>query len=415
MILKKNNCKSCGAQIKPFLDFGNMPIANAFYNLEDYKKQYFYRMKVCFCKKCFCFQLLNIPKPKQMFHQKYAYFASTSKSMELHWKNLAKDLKNQNKNKKNKIIIDIGSNDGIFLKNFTNSKYWTPIGVEPSKNVANFSRKYGLKNIINDFFNYKLSLKILKKFRQKAQIITSTNTMHHIEDTNSVFKGVKNLLSEDGVFITEDPSLLEMIKKNSYDQIYAEHMYIWSAIALDQMAKKHGLFLYHIENNKVHGGCSRYFFCHDNKFKRSIKCNLHIKKELAMGLNKTKTYINFKDKSIHHSKKINQLIQKLKKNGKTICCYTAPAKGTTLLNFSKLDIKLIDKIFDNTNFKIGKYMPGNNKIPVYSTDEFRKEKYDYVLMLAWNHKKVILKKEHSYTKKIKAKWIIPMPHINIIN
>ena len=99
--------------------------------------------------------------------------------------------------------------------------------------------------------------------------------------------------------------------------------------------------------------------------------------------------------------------------GKKICGYTAPAKSTTLINFSKLNSNLIDKVFDNTKAKIGKNYPGKSKIPVKSSEDFRKEKYDYVILFAWNHKNEILKKERSSTKKKSIKWIIPMPKIKI--
>lgn len=414
--MKSNGkCKSCSIPIKPFLKFGKMPIANAFYKKKDFNKQYYYNMDVCFCKYCYTFQLLNVPKPNQMFHKKYAYFASTSKFMQKHWTDLAIKIKKKNKNNFKKIIIDIGSNDGIFLKNFIVEKNWLPVGIEPSRNVANFSKKKGLKNVIIDFFDYQLSNKLLKKYKQKAQVIISTNTMHHIENTNSVFLGVKNILGEDGQFITEDPSLYEMIKKGSYDQIYAEHMYIWSALSLDLMSKKHGLFLYDIENNKVHGGCTRYFFCHMNRFKRTKRCKNFIEREIKLGLNSIKTFLNFKKNALIHSKKLYNFIKQQKTKGKSICCYTSPAKGTTLINFANLNVSLIDKVFDNTEFKIGKFIPGKNKIPVESTDNFRFEKYDYILLLAWNHKQEVLNKELKFTRKIGSKWIIPMPKITIIN
>ena len=44
---------------------------------------------------------------------------------------------------------------------------------------------------------------------------------------NEVVKGMNILLRDNGTIITEDPSLKEMIIRNSYDR-YAEHMYIWS-------------------------------------------------------------------------------------------------------------------------------------------------------------------------------------------
>ena len=48
----------------------------------------------------------------------------------------------------------------------------------------------------------------------------------NIPTLNDVFKSICNILSENGVLIIEDPSLLECIKKTSYDQFYNEHILI---------------------------------------------------------------------------------------------------------------------------------------------------------------------------------------------
>ena len=72
--MENYKCRACQTSIKPFIKFGKMPIANAFYLKKKFKDQYFYDMDAAFCSKCFCFQLVNIPDHKQMFHSKYAYF-----------------------------------------------------------------------------------------------------------------------------------------------------------------------------------------------------------------------------------------------------------------------------------------------------------------------------------------------------
>ena len=83
----------------------------------------------------------------------------------------------------------------------------------------------------------------------QADIIFSSNTMHHIEDINEVVKGMDLLLKDDGTIITEDPSLKEMIIKNAYDQIYAEHMYIWSLHSITSLFERYKMEVYKIENN----------------------------------------------------------------------------------------------------------------------------------------------------------------------
>ena len=142
------------------------------------------------------------------------------------------------------------------------------LGVDASKNVCDIAKSKGV-NSLNDFFNVKTAKKIKSKFG-KADIIISTNTMHHIEDINSVVQGMSELIKDNGTIITEDPSLNEMLKKNAYDQIYAEHMYIWSLNSMSYLFGKYGMEVYDIENNNLHGGCSRYFIAKKNKRKLAI-------------------------------------------------------------------------------------------------------------------------------------------------
>ena len=52
------------------------------------------------------------------------------------------------------------------------------------------------------------------------------------------------------VLIIEDPSLLECIKKNSYDQFYNEHIYLFSAISVNNLIKKFNLQIFDIKNLK---------------------------------------------------------------------------------------------------------------------------------------------------------------------
>ena len=78
-------------------------------------------------------------------------------------------------------------------------------------------------NVITEFFNYDVALKIIKDF-QKADVILSANVICHIPDINSIFSGIKKLMKNDGIFIFEDPYLLDIINKNSFDQIYDEHV-----------------------------------------------------------------------------------------------------------------------------------------------------------------------------------------------
>ena len=92
-------------------------------------------------------------------------------------------------------FIEIGSNDGSFLRNFK-SKKTNILGIEPSSNVANIAKKNGIKTI-NSFFSYKTS-KNLKTFIKKTDIIIAANVICHIPNLKDLIRGVDNLLSTKG-------------------------------------------------------------------------------------------------------------------------------------------------------------------------------------------------------------------------
>ena len=391
------------------MSFGKMPIANAFViNKND--DQYLFNLKIGFCEKCFTFQVLEIPEAKKMFNNNYAYLASTSQVMKNHWKELGDKLIREKKLEKSSFVVEVGSNDGIFLENIS-KKEIPHLGIDASKNVCDIAEKKGV-NTLNGFFGVSIADEIVSK-HGKADIILSTNTMHHIEDINNVAEGMSKLIKDDGIIVTEDPSLVEMIKKNSYDQIYAEHMYIWSLASGNSLFNKFNLEVFDIENNNFHGGCSRYFIGKKNKRKISHNVIVHEKLETKIGINKIGTYRKFIENVELSKKKLNQLINRIKDEGKKIVGYGAPAKSTTVLNYCGLNYESIDVIYDNSATKINKYTPGKSLIKINNSSNFEKELSEYCVLFAWNHKDEILNKEKQYSKK-GGKWIIPVDGIEII-
>ena len=407
--MENYECRVCSIEIKELMSFGKMPIANAFV-LKKNDDQYLFNLKIGFCEKCFTFQVLEIPEAKKMFNDNYAYLASTSQVMKNHWKELGDKLIKEKKLEKSSFVVEVGSNDGIFLENIS-KKEIPHLGIDASKNVCDIAEKKGVKTL-NGFFGVSIADEIVSK-HGKADVILSTNTMHHIEDINNVAEGMSKLIKDDGIIVTEDPSLVEMIKKNSYDQIYAEHMYIWSLASMNSLFNKFNLEVFDIKNNNFHGGCSRYFIGKKNKRKISQSVIVHEKLETKVGINKISTYRKFIENVELSKKKLNQLINKIKDEGKKIVGYGAPAKSTTVLNYCGINYKSIDVIYDNSATKINKYTPGKSLIKINNSSNFEKEFSEYCVLFAWNHKDEILNKEKQYSKK-GGKWIIPVDGIEII-
>ena len=394
---------------KVFLNLGQQPLANSF--LKDIKRstlrnEFFYNLKICFNTKNYLVSIKKPVNPKKQYTDQYAHRASESKTMRLAFKQIAKKLFKRFKPKK---IMEIGSNDGVFLKNFNKKSV---IAVEPCKNLARITKK--LFKTYDEFWNLKLSKKLIKEKKGEIDLIFSANTISHIPNLEETFTGINNILSQDGVFVIEDPSLLKVLQNNSYDQFYDEHVYVFSSISINNIIKKFGLRLFDIEHLTTHGGSNRYYICKEKgKYKQSLRLKRALKKELSYKLDKIKSYYKFSKRVKLSRKKLFKLIVSLKKRNKKIISYGATYKSTTVFNYCRINSRMIDYVTDTTLNKQGKYTPGTH-LKIISPNDGINDNIDYAFLGAWNFKKEIFKKEKNFLKR-GGKFITHVPKIMTIS
>ena len=393
---------------KVFLNLGKQPLANSF--LSNIKKitlknEFFYNLKICFNTNNCLVSIKKPVNPKKQYTNKYAHRASESKTMREAFKNTAHKLFKRFKPKQ---IMEIGSNDGVFLKNFNKNKV---IAVEPCKNLAQLTKK--MFKTYPDFWNLKLSKKIISKEKKRIDLIFSANTISHIPNLRDTFLGINNILSENGVLVIEDPSLLKVLVNNSYDQFYDEHVYVFSTLAMQKIVQSYGLRLFDIEEVSTHGGSNRYYICKTNgKYNSTNRLNKIIRKEKSYGINKLNSYKKFAKRVIESKRKLKNLLIFLNKKKKSIISYGATYKSTTVFNFCKINSNLIKYVTDTTLNKQGKYTPGTH-IKIISPEKGMNKKVDYAFLGAWNFKKEIFAKENKFLKR-GGKFITHVPRVQVL-
>jgi len=401
-------CKVCLHELNTVISFGKMPISNRFVTNPG-APEYVYDLSLGWCPKCLMVQLESCVDPAMMFNESYAYFSSISAAMEDHFREMAEEVAEFVSARIDPFVVELGCNDGIMLKHIADFGI-THLGIEPSANVATLAREKGVQ-VLGKFFNAETALEI-RKNHGLADVICGANVMCHIEDINSVFEGVKVLLKPDGVFFFQDPYLPDIINKNSFDQIYDEHVYYFSGLAVSQLANRHGFQLERMVPKEVHGGSMRFYLKKGLNHSPPEDVVLQLAQEKAIHLNAFKGYASFKENVDKVCSNLKQTLVEIKEEGNRIAAYGATSKSTTLLIHSKIGPDLIDYVSDTTPTKIGKYTPGTH-IPVKSHSHFLRDNPSYTLLLAWNHKREILKKEKGYRER-GGKFITFFPEIAII-
>ena len=100
------------------MSFGQMPAANGFLEKKDFDTEFFYEMEVGFSNKISLFQLSEFSDPEKIHNKKYPFYTKSSQYMIKHFKDYANWLKKIYLNSNSK-LIEIGSNDGTLLENFS--------------------------------------------------------------------------------------------------------------------------------------------------------------------------------------------------------------------------------------------------------------------------------------------------------
>jgi 2-polyprenyl-3-methyl-5-hydroxy-6-metoxy-1,4-benzoquinol methylase len=374
----KTDCRVCGGGLNHYLSLGLSPLAN---NLNDEKKadDEMYPLDLNFCKQCFNSQLSVVVPPEKMFDT-YLYLSSTSELFRNHFIDFAHKLKKDLNLDKNSTLVDIGSNDGIFIEPIQELGI-TSIGVEPAKNVAKIANSNGLKTF-TEYFSDKTVNKITKQYG-KADVVTAFNVFAHSDGLRDILDNVKKLLKKDGEFIFEIQYLLRTIKDLTFDNIYHEHVNYWCLLSILHFFKDSEMKVYKVEEVDTHGGSLRVYATM-NKNKRAHKSlKEYIELEKKNKLDKIETYYKFANDVEKIKLSSLKKIEEINFYNKKIIGYGAPAKATTVLNYFGINSDHLEFTIDDNKLKQEKFIPGTG-IQIKNINQVDKESYDYVLVLAWN-------------------------------
>lgn len=403
------HCRICKSpNLVEFLNLGEQPLANAFLDQASlHKPELKYPLRVAVCASCGLCQLRDVVDPEVLFRD-YIYFSSGMPSSD-HFQNYAKEVVNRFISNKGDLVVEIGSNDGHLLRLIKDAGA-DVLGIDPALNIAEMANKRGIETI-GDFFSTALACRIVK-WRGVAQVIIANNVVAHIDDYYDLFEGIRLLLAEGGVFIFEAPYLADMFENLAFDTVYHEHLSYLALRPLVQFFPKFGMEIFHVEILPVQGNSIRVYVCRQGM--QGIRFSLFeiLQKEYRMKLNEVATYLAMAERIKKLKEEVRNLLLELKKQGKRIYGYGASAKGNTLLNYFGVGRETIECITEELPSKIGLYTPGTH-IPVVDIREARKNLPDYYLLLAWNYKDAILKKESEFISS-GGKFIMPVGNIRII-
>ena len=401
-------CRVCDGRLRVCVDFGSQALANALVTPGDQGEEFLYRLALGMCENCTLVQLVEEVPRELMFRDDYPFYSSGSAVMAEHFADVARGLLAHELTGPDPFIVEIGSNDGVMLDTVRAAGV-RHLGVDPSRRVCEVAAAKGVRHR-NDFFEKSSAVEIAATEGQ-ADVIFSANTFSHIPYLESVFDGITALLKPDGVFVFEDPYLGDIIERTSFDQIYDEHFYFFTARSARAMARWYGFELVDVEHLGVHGGEVRYTLTFAGAREPSPAVEEMIAAERAAGLGRPGVLLGFERRMRRTRDELRSLLGTLRDQGRTVMAYGATGKSTTVANYCGIGPDLVSCVVDNTPAKQGKLTPGTH-IPIRPPEAFRTPYPDYALLFAWNHAEEIMAKERAF-KEAGGQWILYIPEVHL--
>jgi hypothetical protein len=405
-----SRCQVCNSdKVHLILDLGHQPLCDSLLTKKMLNEpEMTFPLRMYWCEECTLVQIDHCVDGSLVYHPEYPYRSGITKELAEYQVLISKSLISKYNLGSKDLVIDIGSNDGTLLSGFKRDGLRT-LGVEPT-NIAKIARENGI-DTVQSFFNIKVANEIKEKYG-KASLMTATNMFAHMATLGEVIVGIENLLTDDGVFVSETHYLLDAIQGGQFDTIYHEHLRTYSLKSLIKLFSYYNFTITDVERGSRYGGNIRI---HATKGKgRKVSDNVKnlLKTEEEAGLGKLETYTKFAERVKKAKQEFMSFMLKVKEQGKYVVGNSCPGRCVTLLNYYGIDTEWIPYLAEQpTSLKLGMYLPGKH-IPVVDNEILIKEQPDYVILMAWHYSEPII--QQLKDRGLKSDFVIPLPDFRIV-
>ncbi|MEI6881952.1 MAG: methyltransferase domain-containing protein [Bacteroidota bacterium] len=395
-------CQSCGlANLLEIYNFGKVPLAGYFPRVNDVNISPLIDMFLLKCNQCQLFQIYPDVPDHDLFED-YRYLSSVA--MQQHFDNFADWFVNKFKPNSKTKILEIGCNDGPLLYSLE-MRGLNATGIDPAVNIVKKALDKGLNVIVDSFGQTSVEVHNLAA---RFDYIISCNSFAHISNIDSVTASVSKSLNATGIFIVEVQSFYDLLNYSSFDFIYHEHKYYYNLQSIENLLKRHDLYLIDAKKIDTHGGSYRLVFSRSSENKSSTLTDLvNLEKPQKFSKN---TVVESIENFMHQLKQFESFLQGLKRSNKKIIGFGASGRANMVLGYMNDPKLLIDAMYDESQERVGRYM-ANSGIIVKGMESLLEQEYDICVVFAWNYAKAIIEKWPHGGKRL----IVPFPNFYSVN
>ena len=402
-------CRLCTAPLShPVWDLGTAPLANAYRRPDEQSPEDHYPLRLHLCEHCALVQLEAVASPAIIFSD-YAYFSSYSSTLLRHSETFAEAAIERLCLKPGDLVVEVASNDGYLLQYFQRRGIQVH-GVEPASNVADAAIAKGIPTTAR-FFGGETARDLVSQ-GMRPRLIAANNVVAHVPDPNDFICGLKTLLDPAGTISLEFHYLLRLVEDAQFDTIYHEHFQYLSLQSITGALAAHQLTVVDVEELPTQGGSLRVYAQHAATAGQPSAAVASLRaREDAAQLADPATYRGLAQRADRQKADLLGFLGDAKREGKSVVCFGAAAKGTMLLNYCGVRGDLVDYALDSNPHKQGLLLPGLG-IPIYGPGRAAETHPAYVLILPWNIRDEIMR-QMDHVRGWGGRFVVPAPELRV--
>lgn len=404
------SCQICGSDdLSLVLSMGFIPPVNEVRKSRSPgSDQVAYPLDLLRCGSCHLVQL-GVELPAEvLFPVDYPYRSGTTRILRENFAALAAETEALLGASNKPLVIDIGSNDGTLLNAFAERGF--PVhGIEPT-GAAEDANARGIETT-QAYFNMATVRDVQSRVGTPG-IVTAANVFAHIADVDKVMAAIGKLLAKGGLFISESHYLGALVETVQVDTVYHEHLRYYALDSLNALFARHGMEVFRVVRIPTHGGSIRVYAAAKGQMPIDPSVAALLDWEGQLGLTDGSVFEQLSKRATSVRRALPTLLTDLAGQGKRVFGVGAPSRASTLINYSGLDVDLIETVLEVPNSpKIGGLIPGT-RIPIEDERRLYADQPDYALMLSWHIADELMPKLKA--NGFKGDFLIPLPEVRIV-
>ena len=350
-------CRVCDSALQQVWNLGKIANCGYFPDTAEMNVKR-WNLNLARCVSCALYQLDQEFPLEEMYGDFYGYSTSLNRSMKEHVEEIAREITKNFISKKSKLYrhLDIGSNDGTLLMQIKEgvnellgneeNKIHSFVGVDPS--ASKYESDYienGLtlkKNFFcKELFNY-----------ERFDSITSIAMFYDVPRPISFAQDIRELLSEEGIWISEQSYLPRMVENRAFDTICHEHAEYYTLNDIKNICNESGLRIIHVSFNETNGGSFRFYACRNEaNYVTQDSVYSALKGENLLDLSMRIKSLKQEVEAIR--RQVREFLDYCAENDYVVHGLGASTKGNTLLQYFGINSTDIDCIAEVNPEKFG--------------------------------------------------------------